>query len=215
MTPMEQAIADYRQAAQNARETHDKNLAAERERDRLKDALAALETNVTSAEQAHANADAAQQLGEASDLEATQAVLDAARKALADAAPDLKHKIRVSELLVEKLGALALATAAKQQEALAALNAQLNKKLLAQLHAEVAEANSLADAWVAAVDKANATRDLYTDRHRSGPYGFAATGWSEEEQKAAHCKHPPHPDTKAREAHKQALQAEIAAAVRV
>ena len=44
MTPMEQAIADNRQAAQEARETHDKSLAAERVRDRLKDALAALES---------------------------------------------------------------------------------------------------------------------------------------------------------------------------
>lgn len=214
MTPMEQAIADHRQAAKEARETHDKNLAAERERDRLKDALAALESNVASAEQGHANADAAQQLGEASDLEATQAALDAARKALADAAPDLRHKIRVSELLVEKLGALALEAADKQQQALAALNAQWNEKLLAQLHAEVVEANRLADAWVAAVDKANATRELYIDRHRSGPYGIA-TGWKEEEQKAVHCKNPPHPDQEASQSHKQALLAEISAAARV
>lgn len=144
MNPMEQAIADHRKAELEAKETSAKSQEAECERDRLKDALAALESSVTSAEQAHANADAAQQLGEASDLEATQATLDAARKALADAAPDLRHKIRVSELLVEKFYALALEAAAKQREALAALNAQQNEKLLDQLHEEVAEANRLA-----------------------------------------------------------------------
>lgn len=212
MKPMEQAIADYRQAAQNARETHDKNLAAERERDRLKNALAALESNVTSAEQAHANADAAQQLGEASDLEATQAALDAARKALADAAPDLKHKIRVSELLVEKFYTLAREAAAKQQATLAALNAQLNEKLLAQVHEEVAEANRLAGALVAAQDKAIASRELFEERRLQA--GIVA-GWKEEEQKAVYYKNLPHPDPEARRAHKQALLAEIAAAARV
>ncbi len=212
MTPMEQAIADHRQAAQAASETHDKNLAAERERDRLKAALAALESNVASAEQAHANADAAQQLGESSDLEATQAALDTARKALTDAAPDLRHKIRVSDLLVEKLGALALAAADKQREALAALNAQLNEKLLAQLHAEVVEANRLAAEWTAAQDKANATRELIEERRRQTG---GTVGWQEEETKAVYCKHQPHPDPEARRAHKQALLAEIAAAARV
>lgn len=212
MTPMEQAIAYHRQAAQDARETHDKNLAAERERERLKDALAALESNVASAEQAHANADAAQQLGEPSDLQATQAALDAARKALTDAAPDLKHKIRVSELLVEKLGALALQAADKQREALAALNAQLNEKMLEQLHAEVAEANRLAAEWTAAQDKATATRELFEERRRqAGTF----VGWKEEDLKAVYFGHPPRPDSEARNAHKQALLAEIAAATRV
>lgn len=212
MTPMEQAIADHRQAAQEARETHDKNLAAERERDRLKDALAALESNVASAEQAHVNADVAQQLGEPSDLEATQAALDAARKALADAAPDLRHKISVSEQLVEKLAALALAAVDKQREALAALNALWNEKLLEQLHADVVEANRLADAWVAAQDKAIATKELFEERRQQA--GIVA-GWKEEEMKAVYCKNPPRPDSEAREAHKQALLAEIAAATRV
>jgi len=212
MTPMEQAIADYRQAAQNARETRDKNLAAERERDRLKNALAALESNVTSAEQAHANADAAQQLGEASDLETTQAALDAARKALADAAPDLKHKIRVSELLVEKLGALALAAAAKQQATLAALHDEQNEMLLAQLWDEVEKANRLGEEWVAAQDKAIATRELLEERrNRAG----VIIGWKEEEQKAVYCKAQPHQSHEARTAHKQALQADLAAAARV
>jgi hypothetical protein len=210
---MEQAIADHRQAAQEARETHDKNLGAERERDRLKDALAALESNVTSAEQAHANADAAQQLGEPSDLEATQAALDAARKALADAAPDLRHKIRVSELLVEKLGALALEAADKQQQALAALNAQLNEKLREQLHAEVVEANRLAAEWTAAQDKATATRELFEERRLQ--QAGVVIGWKEEEQKAVYCGYPPRPDDEARRSHKQALLAEIAAAARV
>lgn len=212
MTPIDQAIADHRQAAQAARETLEKNLAAERERDRLKNALAALEFNVTSAEQAHANADAAQQLGEASDLEATRAVLDAVRKALADAAPDLRHKIRVSELLVEKLGALALATADKQREALAALNAQLNEKLREKLHEEVAEANRLAAELTAAQDKAIATRELLEERQQQ--FGIVV-GWQEEELKAIYHKHQPHPDPEARRAHKQALQAELAAAARV
>ncbi len=212
MTPMEQAIADHRQAAQEASETHDKSLAAERERDRLRDALAALESNVTSAEQAHANADAAQQLGEDSDLQATQAALDAARKALADAAPDLKHKIRVSELLVEKFYALAREAADKQREALAALNEQQNEKLREQLHTEVAEANRLADAWVAAQDKAIATKELFEERRQQA--GIVA-GWKEEEMKAVYCKNPPRPDSEARRTHKQALLAEIAAATRV
>lgn len=212
MTPMEQAIADHRQAAQEARETHDKNLAAERERDRLKDALFTLESNVASAEQAHASADAAQQLGEASDLEATQAALDAARKALADAAPDLRHKIRVSELLVEKLGALALAAAAKQQATLAALNAQLNEKLLAQVHAEVVEANRLAAEWTAAQDKATATRELLEERRRQAG---GMVGWHEKEQKAVYCGYPPRPNDEVRRSHKQALLAEIAAAARI
>lgn len=212
MTPMEQAIADYRQASTEARETHTKSLEAERERDRLKDALAALESNVTSAEQAHADADAAQQLGEASDLEATQAALDAARKALADAAPDLRHKIRVSELLVEKFYTLAREAAAKQQEMLAALNAQLNENLLAQVHEEVAEANRLADALVAAQDKAIASRELFEERRLQA--GIVA-GWKEEEQKAVYYKNLPHPDPEARRAHKQALQADLAAAARV
>ncbi|MFH1816648.1 MAG: hypothetical protein ABIK08_04080 [Pseudomonadota bacterium] len=209
---MEQAIADYRQASTEARETHTKSLEAERERDRLKDALAALESNVTSAEQAHADADAAQQLGEASDLEATQAALDAARKALADAAPDLRHKIRVSELLVEKFYTLAREAAAKQQEMLAALNAQLNENLLAQVHEEVAEANRLADALVAAQDKAIASRELFEERRLQA--GIVA-GWKEEEQKAVYYKNLPHPDPEARRAHKQALQADLAAAARV
>ncbi len=212
MTPMEQAIADHQQAAQEARETHEKNLAAERERDRLKDALAALESNVASAEQAHANADAAQQLGESSDLEATQAALDTARKVLTDAAPDLRHKIRVSDLLVEKLGALALAAADKQREALATLNALWNEKLLAQLHAKVVEANRLAAEWTAAQDKANAIRELIEERRRQTG---GTVGWQEEELKAVYCKHQPHPDPEARRAHKQALLAEIAAAARV
>lgn len=212
MTPMEQAIADYRQASTEARDTHAKSLEAERERDRLKDALAALESSVTSAEQAHANADAAQQLGEASDLQATQAALDAARKALGGSAPDLKHKIRVSELLVEKFYALARETAAKQQEALAALNEQQNEKLREQLHAEVAEANRLASEWAAAQDKATATRELLEERRRqAGTF----VGWQEEELKAIYCKHQPHPDPEARRAHKQALLADIAAAARV
>lgn len=212
MTPMEQAIADHRQAALEAKETSAKSQEAERERDRLKDALAALESNVASAEQAHANADAAQQLGEPSDLQATQSALDAARKALTDAAPDLRHKIRVSELLVEKLGALALEAADKQREALAALNAQQNEKLREQLHAEVAEANRLASDWTAAQDKANATRELFEERRRqAGTF----VGWQEEELKAVYCKHQPHPDPEARRAHKQALLAEIAAATRV
>ena len=213
MTPMEQAIADHRQAAQEARETHDKSLAAERERDRLKDALAALESNVASAEQAHVNADVAQQLGEPSDLEATQAALDTARKALADAAPDLKHKISVSEQLVEKFGALALESADKQREALAALNALLNEKLLAQLHAEVTEANRLAAEWTAAQDKAIATRELIEER-RLQQTGVVI-GWKEEEQKAVYCGYPPRPDDEARLSHKQSLLAEIAAAARV
>ncbi len=212
MTPMEQAIADNRQAAQEARETHDKSLAAERERDRLKDALAALESNVASAEQAHANADAAQQMGEPSDLEATQAALDAARKALTDAAPDLRHKIRVSELLVEKLGALALEAAEKQREALAALNAQLNEKLRERLSGEVEEANRLAGEWTAAQDKATATRELIEERRRQTG---GVVGWQEAEMKTVYCKHQPHPDAEARLAHKQALLAEIAAAARV
>lgn len=212
MTPMEQAIADYRQAAQAARETHDKSLAAERERDRLKDALAELESNIASAEQAHVNADVAQQLGEQSDLEATQAALDVARKALTDAAPGLKHKISASELLVEKLGALALAAADKQREALAALNEQQNEKLLAQLHADVVEANRLASEWVAAQDRATATRELFEERRRqAGTF----VGWQEEELKAVYCKHQPHPDPEARRAHKQTLLAEIATASRV
>lgn len=212
MTPMEQAIAEYRQASTEARDTHAKSLEAERERDRLRDALAALESNVTSAEQAHANADAAQQLGETSDLQATQAALDAARKALADAAPDLKHKIRVSELLVEKFYALAQEAAAKQQEALAALNEQQNEKLREQLHAEVAEANRLALEWAAAQDRATATRDLFEERRRqAGTF----VGWKEEELKTVYCKHQPHPDPEARLAHKQTLLAEIAAAARV
>lgn len=214
MTPMEQAIADHRQAAQETRETNDKGIVAERERERLKDALAALESKLASAEQAHANADAAQQLGEPSDLEATQAALDAARKALTDAAPDLKHKIRVSELLVEKLHAMTREADDKRREALAALNARLNEKLREQLHTEVAEANRLADAWVAAVDKATATRELYIDRHRSGPYGIA-TGLKSEKQEAMHCKGQPHQSHEAMEAHKQALLAEIASATRV
>lgn len=213
MTPMEQAIADHRQAAQAARETHDKSLAAERERDRLKDALAELESNVASAEQAHVNADVAQQLGEQSDLEATQAALDMARNALTDAAPGLKHKISASELLVEKLGALALAAADKQREALAALNAQQNEKLLEQLHAEVAEANRLAAEWTAAQDKATATRELLEER-RLQQFGIVV-GWKEEELKAVYFGHPPRPDNEARRAHKQALLAEIAAATRV
>ncbi len=213
MTPMEQAIADHRQAAQKAREAHDKNLAAERERDRLKDALAALESNVASAEQAHVNADVAQQLGEQSDLEATQAALDVARKALTDAAPDLKHKIRASELLVEKLWALAQQAADKQREALAALNAQQNEKLLDQLHADVAEANRLAAELTAAQDKAIATRELLEER-RLQQFGIVV-GWQEEELKAIYCKNQPHPDPEARRAHKQALLAEIAAATRV
>lgn len=209
MNPMEQAIADHRKAELEAKETSAKSQEAERERDRLKDALAALESSVTSAEQAHANADAAQQLGEASDLEATQATLDAARKALSDAAPDLRHKIRVSELLVEKFYALALEAAAKQREALAALNAQQNEKLLDQLHEEVAEANRLADTWVAAHDKAVATRELLEARRQQAGI---VTGWKEEEMKAVYCGHPPHPNPEARKIHKQALQAELAAA---
>lgn len=213
MTPMEQAIADYRQAALEAKETSAKSQEAERERDRLKDALAALESNVTSAEQAHANADAAQQLGEASDLQATQAALDAARKALADAAPDLRHKIRVSELLVEKFYALAREAAAKQQEVLAALNAQQNEKLREKLHEEVAEANRLAAELTAAQDKAIATRELLEER-RLQQFGIVV-GWQEEELKAVYCKHQPHPDPEARRAHKQSLLAEIAAAARV
>lgn len=212
MTPMEQAIADHRQAALEARETHEKNLAAERERDRLKDALASLESNIASAEQAHANADAAQQLGETSDLAATQAALDAARKSLTDAL-DLKHKIRVSDLLVEKFGALALEAADKQREALAALNALWNEKLLAQLHAEVIEANRLAAEWAAAQDKATATRELFEER-RLQQTG-AVTGWKEEEQKDVYCGHPPRPAHEVRLAHKQALLAEIAAATQV
>lgn len=212
MTPMEQAIADNRQAAQEARETHDKSLAAERERDRLKDALAALESNVASAEQAHTNADAAQQMGETSDLEATQAALDAARKALTDAAPDLKHKIRVSELLVEKFYTVALEAAAKQQDALAALNAQLNENLRERLRGEVEEANRLGEEWVAAQDKAIATRELFEERrNRAG----VIIGWKEEEQKAVYCKAQPHHSHEARTAHKQALQADLAAAARV
>lgn len=212
MTPMEQAIADYRQAALEAKETSAKSQEAKRERDRLKDALAALESNVTSAEQAHANADAAQQLGEASDLQATQAALDAARKALADAAPDLRHKIRVSELLVEKFYALAREAAAKQQEVLAALHAEQNEMLREQLCEEVEKANRLGEEWVAAQDKAIATRELLEERrNRAG----VLIGWKEEEQKAVYCKAQPHQSHEARTAHKQALQAELAAAARV
>lgn len=212
MTPMEQAIADYRQAALEAKETSAKSQEAERERDRLKGDLSTLESNVTSAEQAHANADAAQQLGEASDLEATQGALDAARKALADAAHDLKHKIRVSELLVEKFYALALEAATKQQATLAALNEQQNEKLREQLRGEVEEANRLADEWVAAQDKAAATLQLIEERRQQSGI---VTGWKEEELKTVYCKNLPHPDQNARMAHKQTLLAEIATASRV
>ncbi len=118
----------------------------------------------------------------------------------------------MSELLVEKFYALARETAAKQQEALAALNEQQNEKLREQLHAEVAEANRLASEWAAAQDKATATRELIDERRRqAGTF----VGWQEEELKAIYCKHQPHPDPEARRAHKQALLAEIAAATRV
>lgn len=212
MTPMEQAIANVRDRAKASQETGEKSRAAEIERDSLRQQLAALESNVTSAEQAHANADAAQQLGEASDLEATQAALDAARKALADAAPDLRHKIRVSDLLVEKFYTMTLEAAGKHQEALAALHAEQNEMLREQLCEEVEKANRLGEEWVAAQDKAIATRELLEERrNRAG----VLIGWKEEEQKAVYCKAQPHQSHEARTAHKQALQAELAAAARV
>lgn len=212
MTPMEQAIADVRDTAKASQETGEKSRAAEIERDSLRQQLAALESSVTSAEQAHANADAAQQLGEPSDLEATQAALDAARKALADAAPDLRHKIRVSDLLVEKFYAMALEAATKHQEALAALHAEQNEMLREQLREEVEKANRMGEEWVAAQDKAIATRELLEERRqRAG----VVTGWKEEEMKAVYCKAQPHQNHEARKAHKQALQADLAAAARV
>lgn len=212
MNPMEQAVADYRQADKALKEAAEKTQATERERDQLRQQLDALESNVTSAEQAHANTDAAQRLGETGDLEATQAALDAARTSLADAAPDLRHAIRVSDILVENLYVIAREAQEKHREALAALNAHWDAKLLDRLLEEVDEANRRADEWVAAQDKANATRQLIEERWQQA--GRVA-GWNSSELQTVYCKNPPHPDPDARMAHKQALQAEIAAATRV
>ncbi|NDP48930.1 MAG: hypothetical protein GZ085_11205 [Sulfuriferula multivorans] len=211
MTPMEKAIANCREAAKASNEAGEKSRAAENERDLLRQKFSALESSITSAEQTHANADVAQRLGESSDLEATQAALDAARVAMTDAAPDLRHKIRVADLLVEKFGSMALDAAAKHQEALAELNARWIEELIQRLIAEVGKANHLADELVAAQDKATATRQLIEEsRQRAG----VVIGWKEEEMKSVYYKNLPHPDADARMAHKQALQAEFAAAAR-
>lgn len=211
MNHMEQAIAEVRHTREAMNEASAKCREAERERGSLRDTLAALEANVASAEQAHVIADAAQQLGEDSNLEAARNALKEACKALADAAPELKHKIRVSELLVEKFTAAAQETSAKHQAALAALNAHQDEMLREQLREDVEKANRLADEWVSATEKAVATQRLVEERRRLAGLGV---GWKEEELKWVVYKSPRHQDGNAIVGHVQALQALLAAATR-
>lgn len=209
MNPMEQAIAEVRQTREAMNEASAKCREAERERGSLQVTLTALEGNVASAEQAYVIADAAQQLGEDSNLEAARNALKEACKALADAGPELKHKIRVSELLVEKFTAAALENSAKHQAALAALSAHQDEMLREQLREDVEKANRLADEWVAATEKSVATQRLLEERWRLAGLGG---GWKEEELKWALHKSPRYQDDNAIEGHVHALQAELAAA---
>jgi hypothetical protein len=210
MNPMEQAIANHRKVALEAREAREKSGEAERELGSLRDKLAALEGNVASAEQAHVIADAAQQLGEESNLEAARNALKDACKALADAAPELKHKIRVSELLVEKFTAAVMEATAKQQGALVELNECWDEQLRGRLREEVEKAKLAETAWLDAQEKSIALK-----RFLEGRMTAAGRGWSEDELKWVVYNGPRPINGTAIMSNTDALQAETAAATKV
>lgn len=92
-------------------------------RDELQQQLDSLAAGLESAESAHAEAVAGAELGEDADPAATAAALAQARRALDDAGPDLRHRLRVADVLVSKLQTRYLSANALHAQAVADLNA--------------------------------------------------------------------------------------------
>jgi len=202
MTPIEQAIATARDVTKVLQAANDKSAAAEREHNSLKQELAALESSVSSAETAHANAAVAQQFGEDADLTATAAALEAARKALENAAPELRHKIRVAAAVAERLSSITLDHLAKHVAAQAMLKTAVDVHLAEKLAAERQKSSALFEQMTDSGEVAYALERILLDRE--APY---QGGWPERINRMI----PPHDAGVARA--REAILAEIAAAM--
>lgn len=118
---------------------------AHRARDKTAADLAALESNLETAAQRHAEAVAAVELGEEADTDATAAELEKARAELAVEA-DLRQEIRKQSALVDALRTRYLAAHAEHGRAAADLKAAKVEALQLRAKDAVIEAERMTDA---------------------------------------------------------------------
>lgn len=131
-------------AANRELQEHQRSIAeASRRRDTLAGDLAALDAALEAAEIAHANALAAEQIGEPADSKTTAAALEKARAALAGK-PELTQRHRIAAAVVEGLERRYLEAHGRAE----ALNEQHRAALVAELEHRADEAMDEARALV-------------------------------------------------------------------
>lgn len=199
---LQNAITNIRITGAELETVSGKSHAAERELNTLRDQLATLEAAVSSAENAHAIAEAARQLGEGeSDPAMTASALHDARDALLADAPGLRDKIRAASLVVEKLGARALEASAKHTAAMTVFRTAQNESLTEKLQLEIADAIVMVEKMAAANERISALNELL--RERGAPWQGGP---------GARLDRVMHQDTAAIARHRAALMAELSAA---